>query len=183
MRSDDDLYREFILGDNAAYDQLMIRHGDSLLIYLNGYIHNLHDAEDLMIEAFARIMVKKPSIGQGNFKAYLFRTGRNLASRFHSVSRRAEVFSMDAVGQEIADGTLPEDLVWKAEKEKILQICLERIDPKLREALWLVYYEGMTYAQAADVMGVSTKRLDKLLARGKELMRKELGKEGVTDAN
>jgi RNA polymerase sigma-70 factor (ECF subfamily) len=128
-------------------------------------------------------MVKKPSIGQGNFKAYLFRTGRNLASRFHSVSRRAEVFSMDAVGQEIADGTLPEDLVWKAEKEKILQICLERIDPKLREALWLVYYEGMTYAQAADVMGVSTKRLDKLLARGKELMRKELGKEGVTDAN
>ena len=183
MRSDDDLYMEFMLGDNSAYDELMIRHGDDLLLYLNGYIHNLHDAEDLMIEAFARIMVKKPAIRQGNFKAYLFRTGRNLASRFHSVSTRAEVFSMDALTREIADGTLPEELVWKAEKDRILDVCLERIDPKLREALWLVYYEEMTYDQAANVMGVTTKKLDKLLAKGKELMRKELGKEGVTDAN
>ncbi len=182
MRSDDDLYREFRLGMNEAFDELMIRHGDALLIYLNGYIHNLHDAEDLMIEAFARIMVRKPDIRQGNFKAYLFRTGRNLASRFHSVVTRNDVFSMDSLEKEMADGALQDELVWTEEKNRILHVCLERIDPKLREALWLVYYEGMTYAQAAEVMGMNTRKLDKLLARGKELMRKELNKEGVTDA-
>ena len=57
MRSDDELYSAFLAGSGTAYDELMIRHGDDLLVYLNGYTHNFHDAEDLMIEAFARIMV------------------------------------------------------------------------------------------------------------------------------
>ncbi len=181
MRGDDELYSAFLTGDGSAYDELMIRHGDDLLIYLNGYTHNFHDAEDLMIEAFARIMVKKPSIGAGNFRAYLFRTGRNLAARFHSRSRRAVVFSMEDLDREIADGTLPEQIAWDNEKTGILNVCLGRIDPQLREALWLVYGEGMKYAQAADIMGVSTRKIDKLLARGKTLLKEELGKEGVTN--
>ncbi|MBQ3291640.1 MAG: RNA polymerase sigma factor [Mogibacterium sp.] len=182
MRSDDELYLAFRAGDGTAYDELMLRYGDALLIYLNGYTHNLHDAEDLMIEAFARIMVKKPLIREGNFKAYLFRTGRNLASRFHSVIKRADIFSMETLDHEIADGNLPDEIVWNNEKNAILHVCLERIDPKSKEALWLVYYEGMTYAEAAEVMGVSAKKIDKLLAKGKELMRRELGKEGVTSS-
>ena len=181
MRSDDELYSAFLTGDGTAYDELMIRHGDDLLIYLNGYTHNFHDAEDLMIDAFARIMVKKPSIGAGNFRAYLFRTGRNLATRFHFRSHRADVFSMDDLDREIAGGTLPEQIAWDNEKNGILNVCLERIDPQLREALWLVYCEGMTYAQAAEIMGVSSRKIDKLLARGKSLLKEELGKEGVTN--
>ena len=181
MRSDDELYSAFLTGDGTAYDELMIRHGDDLLIYLNGYTHNFHDAEDLMIEAFARIMVKKPSIGAGNFRAYLFRTGRNLATRFHFSSHRADVFSMEDLDREISDSTLPEQIAWDNEKAGILSVCLERIDPQLREALWLVYCEGMTYAQAAEIMGVSSRKIDKLLAKGKSLLKEELWKEGVTN--
>ena len=182
MRSDDELYNAFRTGDGTAYDELMLRHGDDLLIYINGYTHNLYDAEDLMIEAFARIMVKKPAIREGNFKAYLFRTGRNLASRFHSKMLRMDVFSMEDLQSELTDGNLTEDIVWDAQKNAILRVCLERIDPKQREALWLVYYEGMTYEQAGEVMGVSAGKIDKLLAKGKQLMREELGKEGVTSS-
>ena len=57
-----------------------------------------------------------------------------------------------------------------------------RIDPELREALWLVYSEGLTYAEAASVMGVNAKRVDHLLSRGKKQMREELKKEGVLGA-
>ena len=69
--SDDELYNRLLTGDVSSYDDLMIRYGDSLTVYLYGYLHNWHDAEDLMIEAFARILVKKPHIRSGNFKAYL----------------------------------------------------------------------------------------------------------------
>ena len=82
MPSDHELYSLFLAGDTRAYDELMIRYGDSLTVYLNGYLHDWHDAEDLMIEAFARIMAKKPRIREEGFKAYLYRTARNLASRF-----------------------------------------------------------------------------------------------------
>ena len=73
MLTDSECYNLFLKGDTAAYDELMLRYGDSLTYYLYGYLHDWHDAEDMMIEAFARIMAKRPRIGEGAFKAYLFK--------------------------------------------------------------------------------------------------------------
>ena len=182
MSGDDALYRRYLSGDNAAYDKLMIRYGDSLTFFLYGYLHNWQDAEDPMIEAFARIMVKKPKIGEGAFKAYLYRTARNLASRFHANKYRRQEFSLEDLEGEIPDRLLTEEQVQKQEKKEILHLCLKRIDPQFREALWLVYFEDMNYEQAADVMNVNKKKIDNLLMRGKKHLKEELGKEGITHA-
>ena len=182
MQNDDTLYRLFLAGDTSSYDALMIRHGDSLTFYLNGYLHSWQDAEDLMIEAFARIMVKKPRIREGGFKAYLFKTARNLTARFHTKAARAEIFSLEGMENEIAAGLSPENSLEDQERTRILHLCLTRIDPQLREALWLVYFDDLSYADTAAVMGVSRKRVDKLLQRGKAAMRAELAREGITNA-
>lgn len=182
MWSDDELYSRFMNGDVPSYDELMIRHGDGLILYLNGYLHNWQDAEDLMIEAFARIMVKKPSIGAGKFKAYLYKTARNLAARFHERGKRAEVFSLDGMDAEIADQKHVDQKLQEDERKKILHLCMERIDPQMAEALWLVYFEDMSYAQAGMVMNVSTKKIDHLLEKGKKKLKAELEKEGITNA-
>ena len=135
------------------------------------------------LEAFARIMVKKPLIGDGKFRSYLYRTARNLASRFHARSIRAEVFSLDGFEEQLPDQKQIEEKLQQEETKKILQLCMEGIDSQTREALWLVYVEDMSYAQAAMVMGVSTKKIDHLLDRGKKRLRTELEKEGVSHAH
>lgn len=182
MKNDDDLYRQFLAGDPSSYDQLMIRYGDSLTYYINGYTHDLQDAEDLMIDVFARIMVKKPRIQSGAFKAYLYKTARNLVIRYHEKRSRVQVFGFEDLSDEIADSLLTEDILADKERDEALHMCLQRIDPELKEALWLIYFDGLTYAQAAEVMHVTPKRIDHLLSRGKQHMRKELEKEGVLDA-
>ena len=58
--------------------------------------------------------------------------------------------------------------------------CLERLDPQFREAIWLVYMEDMNYAEAAKTMRVSKKKVDNLLFRGKQQLRKALEEEGIT---
>ena len=181
-RNDIELYNGYLAGDAKAYDQLMIRHGDSLTFYLYGYLHDWHAAEDLMIEAFARIMVKRPGIGEGCFKAYLFKTGRNLAYRYYTRKTRVTEFSFDDYYEETEGREMVEEMLLDEERRQILYTCLDRIDPQLREALWLVYSEGLKYAEAASVMGVNTKKVDHLLGRGKQQMRKELEKEGVLGA-
>ncbi len=180
--ADSELYNAYLQGSSEAYDQLMIRYGDSLTFYLYGYLHDWQDSEDLMIEAFSRIMVKRPRIGEGAFKAYLFRTARNLASRFHAGRSRIKEFSFEEYNADIAASELVEEILADKERERILHECLKRIDQQQREALWLVYFEGMRYAEAASVMGVNTKKVDHLLTRGKKQMRTELEKEGITDA-
>ena len=176
-------YSRFMAGDTSAYDELMIRYGDSLTIYLNGYLHDWYESEDLMIEAFARIMVKRPKIRAGGFKAYLFKTARNLASRFASKKKRLNAFSIEEMETELPDEYLTENHVLDKEKRAALKICMDRIDPDCREAVWLVYVEGISYEAAANVMGVSKKKVDNLLLKGKKLLREELIKEGVTDAH
>ena len=179
MHSDDELYRLFLNGKTDAYDELMIRHGDSLTFYMQSILHDWHEAEDMMIEAFARIMVKRPRIGEGAFKAYLFRTGRNLAFRTRSKKAREIAFSLEDLASESSAEEYLESHLVEEEQKQILHLCMERIDAELREALWLIYFEDMSYVQAAEVMKVNTKRIDHLLTRGKKKLREELMKEGV----
>lgn len=56
------------------------------------------------------------------------------------------------------------------------------MNPDYREALYLTCFEGMSYAQAAEVTGKSVKQITNLVYRGKENLRKLLEREGVTDA-
>ena len=60
MISDEELYRQYISGDETGLDELMKKYGDPLTLYINGYLHDVHEAEDLMIEAYSYLFTKKP---------------------------------------------------------------------------------------------------------------------------
>ena len=183
MERDDELYGRFLTGDTGAYDALMLRYGDRLTLYLNGYLYDFQDAEDMMIEAFARIMVKKPKIGEGNFKAYLFKTARNLVAHFHIKRTKYQVFSLDELELDPEGGTVPDSLVIDEERRKILKICMDRIDPEMKEALWLYYFEDLSYDEISSVMKINRKKTDNLLSRGKQRLKAELEKEGIKHAH
>ena len=61
-------------------------------------------------------------------------------------------------------------------------MCMARINPDYREALYLTYFEGLSYAEAAGVMGKNVKQITNLVYRGKQSLRALLEKEGITDA-
>ena len=133
-----------------------------------------------MIEAFANIMAKRPKIKQG-FKAYLFRTGHNLVYHLYAKEKRLKVFSLDDLNEEItADGGNFEDTLCKDAQEKALHRCIGRLEPELREAVWLVYFEKLSYEQAADIMDVSKKKVDYWLTRAKTVLKREMEKEGYS---
>ena len=61
MISDEMAYRQYLDGKEESADILVERYGDALTYYINGYIHDIHESEDLMIEAFAQIFAKAVS--------------------------------------------------------------------------------------------------------------------------
>lgn len=181
--ADEILYRRFLhQGSEDALRELMERYGDSLTLYLNGYIHDLQDAEDLMIEAFARVAHAKPSLTGDTFRAYLYKTGRNLATRFHVRRLRRQAFGLEDLAREPESEELLVNIVTTRERDQILHLCMGNLEPDLREALWLVYFEGMSYAESARIMNKKPKQLDYLLQKGKRLLREALEKEGITHA-
>ena len=142
----------------------------------------MQDAEDLMVEAFARIMVKKPSIRSGGFKAYLYKTAHNLALNQIKINKRHEAFDIADIEEMLSDGITAESVITDRERRDILYLCMERIDPQLKEAVYLVYFEGMSYKDTASIMRITTKKVDKLLQKAKSSLRSELSKEGIDHA-
>lgn len=178
----DTLYRRYLGGDESAMRELMEQYGDTLTLYINGYVKNLHDAEDLMIEAFAYLATRQPIIRDGGVKAYLFKAGRNYALRFLRKQRKHTVFSLDELTHEPESGELPESVVQATEQSQILHLCMEDLQPDYREALFLVYLEALSHREVAVVMGKSEKQIADLIYRGKASLKKRLEKGGITDA-
>ena len=182
MNSDDELYSAFLAGDMTAADALMLKYTGRLIMYADAIIHDIRDAEDLVIDAFAVLLTKRPAIREGGFQAYLYRMVRNRALRFSLVRRRIKIFSLEAESTEELLAARPEDTFLRDERRQAVQRCLNRINPEYREVIWLTYFEGLSYAETAAVMGVNVKRVDNLLTRGKKSMKAELEKEGITRA-
>ena len=183
--TDDQLYRDYLAGDRTAGDRLMLRYGDSLTAYLDAFLHDPQDAEDLMIDCFAAILVDKPRISEGNFRAYLFKTAWHKACRQYRIRAKRSEFSLDEelIDTLADDGDSPPEAAAREERNALLMKCLNRIAPQYREALWLVYVMEMSYANAASVLGCGVKRVENMLNNGKARLRAELEKEGITNAD
>ena len=98
--SDERAYERYLLGEESAAEILVERYGDALIFYINGYIKDLHDAEDLMIEAFSLLFAKeRPIRNEGSVKAYLYKTARNLALR-HSKKHRIRFLKLEELDYE-----------------------------------------------------------------------------------
>ena len=69
--TDEELYRRYLGGDEAGLTELMKKYGSALTLYIDGYLGDFHQAEDLMIDVFAWLLAKRTRIRDGAFKAYI----------------------------------------------------------------------------------------------------------------
>lgn len=172
--SDEDAYRRYFGGDEHAAALLVERYGDSLTLYLNSYLRDLHESEDLMIEAFSRLFVKeRPIRGEGHFKAYLYKTGRHLALR-HLERGRLPLLHLDDLDFEPPGDVAADEGLFRDERHRQLYCAMRQLKEEYREALYLVYFEDMRYREAARVMGKTERQVTKLVHRGKLRLRELL---------
>ena len=70
-----------------------------------------------------------------------------------------------------------EDKLIFDERRKKLYRALESLPEKTHTALYLVYFEELSYEETAKVMKISKKQVDNLVYRGKGMLRSILGEE------
>lgn len=136
-----------------------------------------------MIEAFSRIFAKeRPITGAGAFQAYLYKTARNLALR-HRKKHRLRFLCFDELDFEPQGNVLADAELSHRERSREIYDALEKLKAEYREALYLVYFEEMSYRNAAAVMNKSEGQITKLIYRGKQRLKAILEQEGFTYAD
>lgn len=175
----DMLYEEYLAGNSQSLEKLMELYGDKLTLYINGYVDNLHDAEDLLIDVFAYLVDRRPNISK-NFNSYIYKAARNYALMFLRKRKRHIILSEKEIDFCI-EHTF-EDIIHIKERNERLYQCMDKLNRAQKEAMYLVYIENMSYKEAASVLKKTVKQIDKLLQLGKKNIKSLLEKEGIKNA-
>lgn len=165
--TDGDLLAAARRGDGRAFGQLIDRHAAGLFRLAFRLVGNSNDAEDVVQET---LMGAFEHLGRfrerSSAKTWLSRILVRQAARCHRRRARRRVTALpeaDVAGA----GTFPED----ADRRADVSQALSRLSHAHREVVVLREFEGMSYAEMAEVIGVPRGTMESRLHRA----RQELG--------
>lgn len=174
-------YRRWLEGDDSAVSEIMEELFYGLVYFIDRYVHDVHAAEDIAMDVMSDLFVHKHRYNfKVSLKTYLFMRGKSRAIdllRHRKALEITELSGAEACPDELFD--LEEKLIVN-ERRRAVREAVDKLPQEMREAVWLFYFEELTYDDAARVMGKSRKQIDNLLYRAKKELRSILG-EGARD--
>ena len=171
-------YRRFLDGDESGLVEIIRDYKDGLILYLNGFVSNIHLAEELAEDTFVKLGVKKPRDSKKcSFKTWLYTIGRNVAIDYIRKSKRIQ---HEELSEFVSDGETLEKAYIREEQKIIVHRAMLKLKPEYRQVLWLIYFEGMSNKDASIIMKKSVHNIEVLVYRARLALKSELEKEGFT---
>jgi len=154
-------------GNRELYAQLVYRYERELFNYLRRYLGNAEMAEDAFQATFLQVHLKCEQFQEGRrFRPWLYTIATNKAIDARRRNKRHRMVSLDTpreqdhedVGRLVnlleSDDQGPVDSAVSAEREKVVRRSLDELPENLQSVIQLVYYQGMKYREAADVLEI-----------------------------
>ena len=172
-------YRRFLNGDESAFDEIMKELFDNLVFFVDRYVHDIHAAEDIAIDAFSDLVVNKHRYNfKVTLKTYLFMLGRSRALNYIKHRKVINFVELTEADNISAEQKTLEEIILEDERKRIVNNALNSLPDDMRVVVHLIYFEDLTYDEAAKVMKKNRKQVDNLLYRAKKEIRIILGKDG-----
>ena len=170
-------YARYLAGDDTGMHELVCSYRDGLLLYLHGFTHDYHAAEDLAEDTFVRLAVKKPRFrGRSSFRTWLFAIARNLAV---DALRRSAAHPAAPLEETLPDPDADaESVLLRDEQKRMLHRAVMELNPAYRQVLHLVYFEQFSNAETAQIMHKTKRQIENLLYSAKKALRTELERMG-----
>lgn len=173
-------YRRFLDGDEGAFDDIMKELFDPLVFFIDRIVGSTAAAEDIAMDAFADLIVHRHRYNfKVTLKTYLFMIGRSRALNYIKHRNRFPTVALSDAEHLAADREALEEKLLRDERKRIINEALSTLPEDMQTAVHLVYFEELSYDEAAKVMKKNRKQVDNLLYRAKNALRNAIGKEGA----
>lgn len=183
-RGDLDLVHATQEGDMAAFEQLVLRYDRKLFRIAQNITHNREDSEDAVQESFLKAFQCLDGFReQAQFSTWIYRIVVNVClmklrtrSRFKEVAVEDDFQNGDgAVPLDVTDwAPNPEERFQTTELRNILTKGLQSLGPVFRAVFVLRDIEGLTIADTAEVLGLSSSAVKARLFRARARLRQFL---------
>ena len=167
-------YLRFLNGDKSGFTDIVREYKDGLTLFINTFIRDIHLSEDAANEVFLRLYVKRPKYkSQFSFKTWLYTIGRNTAINYIKKYRNT-VFTDIEDCCYIADEKDIESDYIKGEQNLLIHQSLKALKAEYAQILYLIYFEELSNAEAAKIMGKTSKQISDLIYCAKKALKAEL---------
>jgi RNA polymerase sigma-70 factor (ECF subfamily) len=159
--TDESLAGAAAAGDREAFQLLFDRCQPWVFGLCYRYLGNHHDTEDAVQEVFIKLARALPSFrGDARLRTWLYRISLTTAADFARSARRRPFASSEAL-EDIVSADRP------AEPPEWILPALQTLSEKQRQSILLVYYQDLSHAEAATVMGCAETTISWRLFTGK----------------
>lgn len=173
--SDESLMRAIAIGDRAAFAQLATRHLDRVVRIAArvGLSHAEAEdvAQDVMTKMWTHPQAWNSGGGQARFTTWLYRVTVNAAI---DVTRRRRFAPLEDAPEREAEDLSGFETIANRQIQNEVQAALAALPERQRTALGLCFFEGLSNAEAAEILGLSVKALEALLVRARRGLRETL---------
>lgn len=177
MDNGESSYRRFLDGDENAFGELLDMYSENLIFFINRYVGNVAVAQEISEDVFVELLVHKKRYNfKNSLKTYIFTIARNKAVSYVRLTARRPEYAYECIELE-ADRISIEDEFIKQEQMRELHESLANLNSDYKTVLHLIYFENMSYEEAAKVMKKSKKQIENLAYRARQALKKELEKE------
>ncbi|RYY70607.1 MAG: sigma-70 family RNA polymerase sigma factor [Chitinophagaceae bacterium] len=178
--SPDDYWKALKGGDGKALEQLYRQHADALYNYGSRFTSDKEQVLECIQSLFVTIWTRRSNLGSpANVRNYLFKALRVALFKNNKLQLLRDRLDQDGKYNFLATISIEEEMILEEDRvalQQRLQLGLDQLSSRQREAVFLRFYEGMEYAEIAQVMDITTKGTYKLMARAIEVLRTKLDK-------
>lgn len=170
---------EFLLeatgrGDLSAFSRIVERHQAWAWRVAYRFTGNEEDASDIVQEAFLRLLDAsgryRPT---AKFRTYFYPIISHLCL---DQAKRKQPLLYETIPDTPDPSSDITDRMMRQENAIAVRDTLDTLSPNQRLAIVLRYYENLGYEEIASALEITTKAVERLLARGRERLRDVLGR-------
>jgi RNA polymerase sigma factor (sigma-70 family) len=176
-------WKAFKSGDTAAFSYLYQQYSAGLYNYGAKFSRDKDLIKECIQELFIQIWTSRNSIGSpSHIKNYLYKSFRNLILKKVSQLQKNDEFDEAENYEFRVCLNIEEALIDDENRKHIseqLQLTISGLTARQREAIFLKFYEQLSYEEIAEVMGITVKASYKIMARSINFLRANLTKEDL----
>jgi RNA polymerase sigma-70 factor (ECF subfamily) len=133
--------------------------------FVRALVDNRHDAEDVIQEAYLRVLRYSAEHEVESRERLLFSAARNLAVDSRRRRKVREKNAADCVVLAAGDWPASDEVVEARERLRHVEAAIASLPARCREVFLLHRIDGMSYTQIAKSIGISVSGVEKHIAR------------------
>ena len=161
--------------EDASFEEVVLPHLDTAYRLARWLTQNEHDAEDAVQEASLRALRYFRTFSGGNGRAWFLRIVRNTCAGQRGAGGHApaDEFDEERHGSD-RPGSDPESLLLQTADVRLIDLAMRNVSDRFRELLVLREFEGLSYQEMSEAIGIPIGTVMSGLSRARQAFRQAL---------